>query len=234
MTFADGSLWATVPGADAVVAARMDGSERTVIDVGAGAIGIAPGDGMVWAAQPEARKLASIDTGDQSVSSIPIGAASEPAEVAAGDDALWVVDRGDSQVFRVDPNDPSAAEPFAVGSNPKGVVVDDDGSVWVANTDAGTVVRLDAAGDAAGPGRRRRPARLIAAGFGRIWVANGDGCVDAIDPADESVQKVEVAGSPEGVAVGSDQVWVTTGKRRLGRPDRSRRRRLSPRPDAKL
>ncbi|HEX2388994.1 MAG TPA: protein kinase [Solirubrobacterales bacterium] len=212
VTFADGSLWATVPGADAVVAARMDGSERTVIDVGAGAIGIAPGDGMVWAAQPEARKLASIDTGDQSVSSIPIEAASEPAEVAAGDDALWVVDRGDSQVFRVDPNDPSAAEPFAVGSNPKGVVVDDDGSVWVANTDAGTVVRLDASGDQQAQVDVGGQPRLMAAGFGRIWVADGDGAVEAINPDDESVQKVDVPGLPESVAIGSDQVWVTTGK----------------------
>jgi serine/threonine-protein kinase len=211
VTFADGSLWATVPGADAVVTAKMDGSERTAIDVGAGAIGIASGDGMVWAAEPEARKLASIDTGDQSVSSIPIEAASEPAEVAAGDDVLWVVDRGDGQVFRVDPNNPSAAQGFAVGSNPKGVVVGDDGSVWVANTDAGTVVRLDASGDQQAQVDVGGQPRLMAAGFGRIWVADGDGAVEAINPADESFQKVDVDGSPEGVAIGSDQVWVTTG-----------------------
>jgi serine/threonine-protein kinase len=211
VTFADGSLWATVPDADAVVTAKMDGSERTAIDVGAGAIGIASGDGMVWAAEPEARKLASIDTGDQSVSSIPIEAASEPAEVAAGDDVLWVVDRGDGQVFRVDPNNPSAAQGFAVGSNPKGVVVGDDGSVWVANTDAGTVVRLDASGDQQAQVDVGGQPRLMAAGFGRIWVADGDGAVEAINPADESFQKVDVDGSPEGVAIGSDQVWVTTG-----------------------
>jgi streptogramin lyase len=51
----------------------------------------------------------------------------------------------------------------------------------------------------------------MAAGFGRIWVADGDGAVEAINPADESFQKVDVDGSPEGVAIGSDQVWVTTG-----------------------
>jgi sugar lactone lactonase YvrE len=52
----------------------------------------------------------------------------------------------------------------------------------------------------------------MAAGFGRIWVADGDGAVEAINPDDESVQKVDVPGLPESVAIGSDQVWVTTGK----------------------
>ena len=54
--------------------------------------------------------------------------------------------------------------------------------------------------------------RLLAAGFGRIWVANGNGYVSAIDPADDdSVIRVKTPGSPEGVAVGDDEVWVTTG-----------------------
>ena len=53
--------------------------------------------------------------------------------------------------------------------------------------------------------------RLLAYGFGRVWVANGDGSVQAIDPSDNTFDSVKVPGSPEGVAVGSDQVWVTTG-----------------------
>ena len=41
--------------------------------------------------------------------------------------------------------------------------------------------------------------RLLAAGFGRIWVANGNGYVSAIDPADDSVDRVNTPGSsPKG------------------------------------
>ena len=53
--------------------------------------------------------------------------------------------------------------------------------------------------------------RLLAFGFGRVWVANGNGSVQAIDPAGNTFDSVKVPDSPEGVAVGSDQVWVTTG-----------------------
>jgi len=210
---ADGSLWATVPDAKAVVTARMDGGERESIDIGGSAIGItADDDGMLWAAEPEERQVASIDPGDQSVSAIQVEAASEPSQVAAGDGVLWVVDRGAGQVFRVDPNNPSTAEGFPVGARPKGAVVSDDGSVWVANTDSGSVVRLNGDGTQTAQVDVGDEPRLMASGFGRVWVADGDGTVAAIDPADNSVQRVDdVPGSPEGVAIGSDQVWVTTG-----------------------
>jgi serine/threonine protein kinase/sugar lactone lactonase YvrE len=210
---AAGSLWATVPDANAVVTAKLDGSDQQSIDVGAAAFGIAAdGQDMVWAAEPDAQRVASIDTGDRSVSTIPIDGAKTPSEVASGDGVLWVVDRDGGEVFRVDPSDLGAAEGFGVGANPKGVVVSDDGSVWVANTDLGTVVRLNSDGTQEAKVDVGGQPRLLAYGFGRVWVADGDGAVEAIDPADNTFQTVDdVPGSPEGVAVGSDQVWVTTG-----------------------
>ena len=135
----------------------------------------------------------------------------EPAEVAAGDDALWVSTAATVRCSGSTPTILVRGEPFAVGSNPKGVVVD-DGSVWVANTDAGTVVRLDACRRPAGPGRRRRPAaadgRRVRADLGGRWGWCGRG--DRTRPTRAS-RRIEVHGSPEGVAIGSDQVWVTTG-----------------------
>ncbi|MFN8112928.1 MAG: serine/threonine-protein kinase [Solirubrobacterales bacterium] len=211
VTFSEGAFWATVPPAKAVVTAKVNGSEREEIDVGGAAYGIAPDDGTVWAAEPGQRRIASIDTSDLSVSSIPVEAADEPAQLAPGDGVIWVVDRGAGQVFRVDPNNPSEAQGFGTGSNPKGVTVSDDGSVWVANTDGATVVRLDGEGEQIGQIDVGGDPRLLAFGFGRVWVANGDGSVQAINPGDNSVQSVKVGGSPEDVAIGTDRVWVTTG-----------------------
>ena len=211
ITFSDGAFWATVPPAKAVVTAKANGDDREEIDIGGAAYGIAPDDGTVWAAQPGKRRLASIDPSDKSVSSCPIEASDEPSQPAPGDGLIWVVDRGAGQVFRVDPNNPSQAQGFGTGSNPKGVAVSDDGSVWVANTDGGTVVRLDSDGEQSAQIDVGGDPRLMAFGFGRVWVANGDGSVEAINPGDNSVQKIEVDGSPEDVAIGTDRVWVTTG-----------------------
>ena len=98
-----------------------------------------------------------------------------------------------------------------LGANPKGVVVA-DGSVWVANTNDGNVDHFDTDGTRLGSVKVGGMPRLLAAGFGRIWVANGNGYVSAIDPADDSVDRVNTPGSsPEGVAVGDDEVWATTG-----------------------
>jgi sugar lactone lactonase YvrE len=212
VAIAAGELWATVPEANAVVSAKLDGGGQQSIDVGAAALGIAAeGNSMVWAAEPDQQRVASIDTGDRSVGTIPIEGSRTPSEVAAGDGVIWVVDRGGGQVFRVDPSDPSAAEGFGVGANPKGVVVSDDGSVWVANTDLGTVVRLNGDGEQQAKVDVGGEPRLLAYGFGRVWVADGDGAVEAIDPADNTFETVKVPGSPEGVAAGAEQVWVTTG-----------------------
>ncbi|MCB0875179.1 MAG: protein kinase [Solirubrobacterales bacterium] len=211
VTFTDGAFWASVPPAKAVVTAKPSGSGREEIDIGGAGYGIAPDDGTVWVAQPGERRLASIDTSDTSVSSIPVEASDEPAQLAAGDGVIWVVDRGTGQVFRIDPNNPGEAQGFPTGANPKGVAVSADGSVWVANTDGGTVVRLDGSGEQTGQADVGGDPRLMAYGFGRVWVANGDGSVDAINPGDNSVQTVEVEGSPEDVAIGTSEVWVTTG-----------------------
>jgi streptogramin lyase len=194
-----------------VIKVPLDGGTPKPIDVGSAPYGITSDGNSIWIAQPDGRQITEIDPGsDQASTPIPIGGSEEPSEIAAGDGRLWVVDRGGSQLISVDPADPATQEGKNVGENPKGVVVD-DGSVWVANTDSGNVDHFTTGGEELDPVIVDGHPRLMAAGFDRIWVANENGYVSAIDPATDDVEKIEVPGSPEAVAVGSDRVWVTTG-----------------------
>ena len=51
----------------------------------------------------------------------------------------------------------------------------------------------------------------VAFGAGSIWVANaGDGTVSRIDPfTGRVVRTIDVGGSPTGIVVVGDEVWVT-------------------------
>ena len=208
---ADGFAWATVPAADEVVKAPLDGGTGSTIGVGQGPIGITSDGSSAWVADSEGIALTRIDLSDGTVSDpITLQAASFPAEVATGGGSVWVVDRDNAVLIRVDTGDTSIQENSPLGDNPKGVVVA-DGSVWVANTDDHNVVRFAMDGTKQDEIRVGGKPRLLAYGFERVWVANGNGSVQAIDPADGTVQSVDVGGSPEGVAIGSDEVWVTTG-----------------------
>jgi serine/threonine-protein kinase len=211
VTIAAGSIWASVPDASAVLRADTDGANAQPIDVGAAPLGLGADGDTVYAAQPGAGSVAAIDAGDGSVDPIAIDGSSTPSFVAAGEGILWVVDRAGDVVFRLDPDDPGAAVEVTLGDNPKGVLVA-AGSVWVADTGGGNVVRLSTGGDEEAEIEVGGEPRLLAYGFGRVWVTNGKNSVEAIDPADNTVQRVEVEGSPEGVAIGSEEVWVTAGK----------------------
>ena len=212
VAIAAGAAWVTVPDLSQVVKVPLDGGDSLPIDVGSPPYGITSDGSSIWVAQPEAQQITSIDPSSNDISDqIAIDGSSSPSEIAAGDGRLWVVDRGGT-LFSLDPNDPSAQDSQELGANPKGVVVA-DGSVWVANTDSHDVDHFDTDRTHLGSVKVGGMPRLLTAGFGRIWVANGNGYVSAIDPADDdSVIKVNTpGGSPEGVAVGDDEVWVTTG-----------------------
>ncbi len=208
----DGEAWVTVPSAQAVVRAPLNGGAPTTIDVGSDPYGVA-GDGKsIWVAQPAAQQTSFIDPGSQSVTPVSIENSSEPTELTSGGGRVWVVDRGGSKLFSFSPGKPSDQRSVELGEDPKGVALG-GGSVWVANTLSGNVLQLSKSGDKLDTIDVGGQPRLLAYGFGRVWVANGDGPVNVIDPADgNSVQSIEVGGSPEGVAVGDGEVWVTTGK----------------------
>jgi serine/threonine-protein kinase len=214
VAIAAGAAWVTVPDQSQVVKVPLAGGDSQPIDVGSPPYGITTDGSSVWVAQPEAQQITAIDPSSADISDqITIDGSTSPSEIASGDGRLWVVDRDGGELFSLDPSDPASLDSQMVGGNPKGVVVAGDGSVWVAKTDDGTVDHFDTDGTRLGSVKVGKKPRLLAAGFGRIWVANGGGYVSAIDPADDdSVINVKTsAGSPEGVAVGDDEVWVTTG-----------------------
>jgi len=207
----DGDAWVTVPEQNAVVRVPVSGGDPKSIGVGSPPFGVAADGDSVWVAQPEARQVTSIDTGDESTDSVSIEESSEPTELTVAEGEIWVVDRGGSELFWFDPSSPSEQRSEPLGENPKGVAVG-DGSVWVANTESRNVVQLSETGEQQDQIDVGGEPRLLAYGFGRVWVANGNGKLQAINPADDnSVQSLKVGGSPEGVAVGADSVWVTTG-----------------------
>ena len=211
LTIADGDVWATVPGSDLVVRSAPGGGD-TEIPVGDGPMGIVSDGDSIWVVDSAGRSLSRIDPASNAAADpVTLDAANLPVEIASGLGSIWVVDRERGTLIGVDPSDPTVQENSPLGRNPKGVAVG-AGSVWVANTNDGNVVRLSADGDEQDEIPVGGEPRLLAYGFGRVWVANGKNSVEAIDPADGSVQSVDVDGSPEGVAIGSDEVWVTAGK----------------------
>jgi large subunit ribosomal protein L25 len=94
------------------------------------------------------------------------------------------------------------------------------GSVWVPsyNYGAGAVWRIDAGdGTVVGVVRTGGNACNVTAGYGRIWVANGNNEeVDEIDPATNTVvRRIAFDVPPAAIAVTRRHVWVTTDRPRL-------------------
>ena len=175
--------------------------------------GVASDGSSVWVAQPEARQVTSIAIADSTaVHRRASPGSAEPTELTVSEGTVWVVDRERRSVFRFATDDTEEQESSGSARTRR---------AWSSatvrsgspNTDAGNVVRLSPDRRRTGRGRGRRGAALVAYGFGKVWVANGAGRLDVIDPADGQLgpARSNVPGSPEGVAVGSDQVWVTTG-----------------------
>ena len=214
-TFADGSRVGDRPEGDRSSRPPIDGSEAETIavDVATSRSASPPtATGSVWAAEPGDTSIShDRSPATRSVSAIPVEAGDARPSVAAGDGALWVVDRDAGQVFRVDPTDPSTAQSFDVGRQPEGRRRRRDGSVWVANTDDGNgrpARRRD--GRPAGADRRRRRAAAdglrLRPGLGRRrrWLRRRR----SIPATTTRPEGRESQGSPEGVAIGTDQVWV--------------------------
>jgi DNA-binding beta-propeller fold protein YncE len=110
------------------------------------------------------------------------------------------------------PATPSGSPPAAhvPVAEPVGIAVA-GGSVWVASAGDGTVVRLGHPSVQVEVGST--PLRLLADG-GLVWVSVfGDGKFVAIDPAtNRVVRQVPLAGQPEGLAAGFQDLWVVRQK----------------------
>ncbi|MFN8150625.1 MAG: protein kinase [Solirubrobacterales bacterium] len=217
VAIAAGSAWVTLPDDDAVARIDLDGDGVPTgtpqrIPVGTEPRGISADGDEVWVANLGSASVTMIDAKTNAPTPLPLPEGTEPTDVAFDGDDVWVSDRGGS-VIELPNGGEGKPKAFPVGNDPKGIDVL-DGYVWVAVTGDGKVSRLATDGgepflvDVGG-----EPRGLVAdPERGLVWVANGDGYVTAIDPDDlGNPEDVEIAGSPEEVAVGPLKIWTTTG-----------------------
>jgi DNA-binding beta-propeller fold protein YncE len=154
------------------------------------------------------------------LASVPVG--QSPTGVAASGPDLWVTNSDDATVTRIDASARRAAgRPIrGVGAAPGWVAVD-RGGVWltsggsVSGNGHGELVRIDPATNqvSARYPVGRIPAG-VATGAGAVWIANAEGTVSRVDPATGRVRTIHVGGSPLGIAVDGDTVWVTDSSTR--------------------
>ncbi len=217
------SVFATVPDANQVIRLNRDLGEQTEIDlpVDSAPSGMTAANGAIWVAGLGSGDIYKIDPESSELEEIKLGAQA-PFGIAVTDEGLWVTAREGDAVIRAN-TDGSEPESIDVGDNPKGVAVA-GGAVYVANTDSGSVTVLKESGEVIDTVEVGGLPRAVDVFGDHVWVSNGDveanasaetpdGWVTAFDAgtADVAEKKIEVGGSPEGIGVSDDLVWVATG-----------------------
>ena len=224
------TVYVTLPHESTVARlSASDLSDKGKIAIGDGAAypaGIALGeDDDVWVAGQDDGNVYEIKDGSDSATAFTNTGATAPFGIAASGSSIWIVDREGGRVIQYDPGrNAPVGEPVVVGANPKGVAIS-DGVVYVANTDDGTVSLISQEGatvqDTVNVDGQPRAVDVL---DGHVWVTNGDaeetvnagdedGWVSIFDSASKKLvePKLRVGGSPEGLGVSEDQVFVATG-----------------------
>jgi YVTN family beta-propeller protein len=184
------------------------GRVGTAVSVG-DPVGLAYGDGSVWAVDSVQGILSRINPATHAViDQIPVGSA--PSAVAVTGENVWVANSGGGTVSWINAAADLPVKAIPVGNLPVAIASGPSG-VWVANEGDDTVDRID---PATGKVTRRvqvggRPDG-IAVGPDAVWVANGqDGTVTRIDPATgQPSGPVSVGSGPAGIAITPGAVWV--------------------------
>jgi ABC-type transport system substrate-binding protein/DNA-binding SARP family transcriptional activator len=138
-----------------------------------------------------------------------VHAGGQPGGIAAGAGAVWETDTSDDLLLEIDPQR-RTIERIPVGRGPTGVAVG-GGEVWVVNQIDRTVSAINPqALTPVGSFRVGSGADAVAFGDGSLWVANAtDSTVSRINPDTGSVATIALSGTPAGIAVGHEGVWVT-------------------------
>jgi YVTN family beta-propeller protein len=228
VTVGEGAVWVRVDAGG--VAALGETVQRVNPDsgqlgpriaVGEG-VGIAAGEGGVWAPNLDSETVSRIDARTNTVTAtIPLRG-TDPTSVAAGLGAVWVgIDNAEGVSSTVERIDPAANAVVASISDERADIglgiAADAGAVWTGG--APNVTRID-------PATNRVVARIsasrggdLAADAGAVWSASGiapqfgSGLL-RIDPAtNAAVTTISISNSrTAGVAIGFDSVWTTTGR----------------------
>lgn len=178
-------------------------------------------------------------TGDHEVSAIAVGAA--PLAIASdGQRRVWVVNADDHTISRIDAatGSPTGA-PFGVDATPSGLAYG-EGALWVSTgstadtLDFGTittaVVRVDPDTDQQGDPIKLRPTAApvgfhhsgsqIAVGGGSVWVIDGAGSVERVDPTTRRSQVIRDDGyQASAITYGDGAAWVLGERVGQGSPE---------------
>jgi ABC-type branched-subunit amino acid transport system substrate-binding protein/sugar lactone lactonase YvrE len=167
--------------------------------------------------------------GGRQVSTISVGA--DPLAIASdGQRRVWVVNADDHTISRFDAVTTSATgAPFALAASTPSGLAYGEGALWVSagstadTLDFGTitnaVVRVDPVTDQQGDPIRLQPntatvgfhhsGSQIAVGGGSVWVIDGAGSVERVDPTTGRAQVIPDDGyRASAVAFGDGAVWV--------------------------
>jgi serine/threonine protein kinase len=145
----------------------------------------------------------------------PVRVGGTPVGVAVILDRLLAANRENNQLDVLN-TEGKGLQTFAVGTTPQAVDAGEQ-NIWVANTDVGTVSQFNQP--------TLQPTTQItvggspvdvAVGNHAIWVADGDGAIDRIDPTDSTFERITVAGEPQGIAATQETQAVWFSDRRDG------------------
>jgi YVTN family beta-propeller protein len=173
-------------------------------------VGLAYGDGSVWAVNSAERTVSRINPATHAVvQTIPVG--TDPAAVTVTGGNVWVANSGDGTVSQISIAAGKVVQTIPVGNVPAAIASGPSG-VWVANQGDNTVDRIDPVHGLVTM-RNIEVGGLpdgIAVGSDAVWVANSqDGTVTRIDPATgQPSGPMPVGAGPAGIAVTPAAVWV--------------------------
>jgi streptogramin lyase len=184
---------------------------RTHLRAGVGHIAV--GYGGVWVVGPGVIYRVDPATG-RAVVIIPALGAGERSGIATGAGAVWVTSARREGIYRIDPRHNRVTLFLRLQPTPIGITVA-YGRVWVIEPrqGPGIVVRIDPRTNRVsgppiwvGTGAARG-----VAGFGALWVTNGNGngSVSRIDPATGAVTRTPM-NIPDVDAAGAGSLWGTT------------------------
>jgi YVTN family beta-propeller protein len=178
------------------------------------AVGMAVGGGSLWVVDRLVNAITRIDLRTGRVAqTIPVGA--DPLFATFGYGTLWVTNSDDGTVSAIRPG-VRKPDTITVDSRPFGIAAGERG-VWVAGHTWSTVTRIDS------DTRRvikeielapKSPFSIdtfaVATGAGGVWTTNWTSLsVVRIDPqTNRVVARIKLRGSPTGIAVSGNQVWV--------------------------
>jgi YVTN family beta-propeller protein len=143
-----------------------------------------------------------------------------PCGVLSAAGSVWVSTYTDDQVVRLDPTSHAVLAHAKTGGSPCGMAFG-AGSVWVEDYTGNAVTRVDAT---TGKAQRDYPVGQqpydVAFAGGAAWATDYlDGTLTRIDAATGTTSKVQISGTPIGIAPSHGLLWVANGSTRVTKVD---------------